>query len=356
MILQKYVLKELLIHLGVILCIVTAIFLVFAYFHFIGEAANAKLNSTDITKILITEIPVLLQPILPLSFYLAILLVFRKLFAGNELVGMYASGMSEIKIIIPIMILCTCLCFFSAYMQLHIFPLANTKRIHLFEDSMHKITFDKVYPKQFNQLTAKNVIYIDQKNETARKLQGIFYNAEIPERNNKLAYDVIVAESIEERILPDQSRYIVFNNGTRYVSKLTSLELLIIQFEKFGVRLTMPRYRLENWPGCMLTKELYFLSRFDRYAAAELHWRISIPISIINLTFFLIAFNKGRIRGYLKPITTIYPLFVYLLYVNLLLVGVGLIKTEVLNRYLGLWLIHALMFIFCIFTFRYRPK
>lgn len=355
MILQKYIFKNIAIHLLLILCLLTAVFLVFAYFHFIREAASARLSSNDIAKILITEIPVLLQPILPLSLFLSILIVFRKLHGGNEILSMHAAGMSEMDVFTPILLICLLLTIFSAYMQLHIFPLANTKRIHLFEDSVHNLTFDKVFAKQFNQIKDSEVIYLDKKIDKT-KVEGIFYSHISPDKNNELAYDIITAQSLEEKILPDKSKFVVFLKGVRYTSNVNSMKSLVIRFEKFGIRLTKPNYRLENWPGCMNTAALYFMSKKDKYAAAELHWRISIPISILNLTFFALAFYKDRIRGYVRPISALYPILVYLIYVNLLLVSVGLIKNEMLSKQMGLWYIHGAMFLFCIFTLRFKPR
>ncbi|MBA2654715.1 MAG: LptF/LptG family permease [Gammaproteobacteria bacterium] len=356
MILYKYFLKNLITYLFFILCVFTVIFLSVSYFHFVGEAALAKINPNDIAKIMVTEIPVLLQPILPLGFFLTILLVLRKMYATNEILTMYASGMSAIKLFLPIITLCVILVFFSSYIELYIFPIANTKRIHLFEDSIHKVAFDKVFPKQFNELAPDRIMYIDKKITQPKKLEGIFFSYLMPDKQNALSYDVIVAKSLEEQVLPDKSKFLVFTDGVRYTAKLSNLQSLMIKFNKFGVRLSTPSYKLEDWPGCMKTLELYFLSKVNRFAAAELHWRFSIPLSIINLTFFALALNKGRIQSYQKPISTFYPLLIYLIYVNVLLGGVSLIKTGLLNKNVGLWAVHGAMFLFGIISMRYRPE
>lgn len=355
MILQRYVIKNLLVTFFSIMTILTAIFLLVAYFHFVGEAAAAKLNSKDIAKIIITEIPVLLQPILPLAFFISILFVFRNFIINNELISMYTSGMSHLKIFLPVIILSIVLAISSAYMQLYIFPIANSARIRLVEDSFHKMSFDKVFPGNFNQITEDQVIYIDKK-INKNKLAGIFYSIKVPDKENKLSYDIIIADSLEEKVLADKSKFIVFLRGMRYTANLMNKEAVIIKFEKLGLRLTHPNYRLEDWPGCMKIQELLGMIKYNRYAAAELHWRMSIPISLLNLTFLAIAFNLGRANKYRRAITGFYPLLIYLIYVNLLLTGVGMIKNQLLNQQLGLWPIHGAMFLFSFLTLWYKPR
>jgi|LakMenEpi03Aug12_release.lakeMendotaPanAssembly.Ray.scaffolds.fasta_scaffold229234_1 lipopolysaccharide export system permease protein len=338
-----------------LMLIMMSIFLLIAYFHFVREAAAAKVNPKDITKIIVTEIPVLLQPIMPLSFFLSILLVFRYLFSSNEIISMYASGFSSASLFLPIFWLCLLFTILCSLTEFFIFPTANAARIHLLEESLHKMAFDKIFPGHFNQLSADQILYIDQKLSKENKLAGIFYTITLPEKNNEYKYDIVVAKSLQEQQMPDRSRYIVFSNGVRYTAKLTNLESLVTQFEKLAVRLTPPEFRLEDWPGCMSTKDLFRMAKIDRYAAAEWHWRLSIPLSLLNLTFFAIAFNYGRKKGY-GNLIGLYPLVIYLLYINLLLVGMGLIKNSILNQQIGLWGIHAGMFLLSLVTLRYKPR
>lgn len=356
MILQRYILRSVILHLLIIMSILILIFLSLAYFHFIQEAASAKLTPGDIAKLLITEIPVLLQPVVPLSYYLAILLAFRVFYSSREIMGMYASGLSGTGLFLPIIIIGILLAGSTAIMQLYIFPMANAARIHILEDSVHKISFDKLFPKQFNQITKGQVIYIDKKIEKANRLEGIFYSTKLPDKKNKFSYDIIVAKFLEEKTLPDKSRFIIFVDGKRYTSKLKHGESTIVKFEKLAVRATNFDYRLEDWPGCMKMNELFAMSKYNRYAAAEFHWRLSIPISVLSLMFFAIAFNRNRILGYGQIISYLYPLLIYLAYINLLLSGMGLIKTGAINKQIGLWFVHAMMFSVCFVTMKYKPR
>jgi lipopolysaccharide export system permease protein len=355
MILQKYIAKNIILHFLVILCILTVVFLMITYFYFVKEAAAAKLNYHDITRILITEIPVLLQPILPLSLFLAILLVLRKMHATNEIIAMNTVGMSEYNLFMSVIIICILLVSLSCYVQLYISPHTNRMRNYLLEKSLTNVTFDKIFQKQFNELTPENMIYLEEKINKF-KVNGIFYSHTTPKSNSQFACDIITAQSMEEKILPDDSKFIIFRNGTHYLLDRNTSEATIIQFEKFGIRIaTNQHYRIADWPGCMETTTLYTLSKRNNYAAAELQWRMSIPISIINLTFFAFAYNKRRISGRSRKLMTmIYPLLIYLIYVNLLLLSIGLIKNEVLDKKIGLWWIHTIMFFYCLIGVRWN--
>lgn len=356
MILQRYILKNILLYFVSIISIFIGIFLLIAYFHFVREVAAAKLTSSDIAKLTITEIPVLLQPIIPLSFFLSILLVFRNLSASHEVIGMYASGFSKASLFWPIITLGVLLALMSAYLQFYVFPIASAARIHILEDAMHDVSLDKLFVKQFNQISPEQVIYIEKRIQSSKKLEGIFYSRLTPDKDNRLSYDIIVAKYLEEKIFPDKSKFIVFSDGKHYISKFTKGESTIIKFEKFAIRAMHSDYRLENWPGCMGTKELYHMAKTNRYAAAELHWRISIPLSILNLTLFAVAFHKNRILGYANTVSYLYPIFIYFIYVNLLLIGMSLMKNAVISQHVGLWFIHGLMFFLSLFTLGYKLK
>ncbi|HFD88326.1 MAG TPA: LptF/LptG family permease, partial [Gammaproteobacteria bacterium] len=83
------------------------------------------------------------------------------------------------------------------------------------------------------------------------------------------------------------------------------------------------------------------LGKGDRRLNAELHWRLSFPISMVILSFLAVPLShtsprKGRFGKVAVAI------LLYVLYANLLGLGKNWLQTGAIPGWMGLWWIHVL--------------
>ena len=74
---------------------------------------------------------------------------------------------------------------------------------------------------------------------------------------------------------------------------------------------------------------------------AELHWRVSVPLMLLVLTFIAVPLSKSppRTGRYNRLVAAV---MVYLIYSNLLGVGKIWIEQEAVPAVIGLWWVHLL--------------
>jgi lipopolysaccharide export system permease protein len=135
-------------------------------------------------------------------------------------------------------------------------------------------------------------------------------------------------------------RFLALADGVRYDGTPGRGDYRVITFERYAIRIELPPPVLRHTSfHAMPSTQL--LADPSAAARAELHWRLSKPVSLLLLTVFALvfAYTQPRRGRYLSLFVAI---FAYFLYSNLLGVGDAMLKRERVPLALGLWWIHAL--------------
>jgi lipopolysaccharide export system permease protein len=246
-----------------------------------------------------------------------------------------------------------CLTITTSIIILFIYPHSNNLRIHIYENAIHETTIQKLSPHQFNKLGKEGVVYTQNISKNRQKLLNIFFVQNANEENEPDSFDIIVATKAEENTNLYNQKLLNLSNGMRYIGNLNQNNWKMVEFQKYTKVLKTAKLRLEDWPGCLSTTALIAAAKHDRYAAAELHWRIAIPISLLILTFFALllsdtTYQRNKIFLYLPAV------IIYFIYIDLIFTGMSFIKNETVGSKLGLWWTHALMLMAAIFFILYR--
>ncbi|MCU0822627.1 MAG: LptF/LptG family permease, partial [Spirochaetes bacterium] len=91
----------------------------------------------------------------------------------------------------------------------------------------------------------------------------------------------------------------------------------------------------------METKALWHNYK-DKRSAAELQWRLSIPIMALVLALLAVPLSriKSRQNRYVQLVPSI---LLFIVYGNFLYLGRDWIRTGTVSIYLGIWWVHILM-------------
>ena len=99
------------------------------------------------------------------------------------------------------------------------------------------------------------------------------------------------------------------------------------------------RHDTEAIPTRLLLK-----SYTNPYHAAELQWRLSVPLSALLLT--LLAIPLSHVSPRQSRYTSLFPaILLYIIYVNLLFVARHWIEQQSIAISLGIWWVHALFIV-----------
>jgi lipopolysaccharide export system permease protein len=166
---------------------------------------------------------------------------------------------------------------------------------------------------------------------------------------------LIVAKTGEMVTDADGEKFVVMEKGRRYDGVPGQLDMEIVEFDRYGVSVqSQSRAEAANHATRTLTT-LELIKQADRYADAELLWRIALPLMAASLMLLAIplAFVNPRAG---RSIGLLIALLLFFIYSNVVSVFQAAVAQERLSFMVAWWPIHLAMFSFALFMFVWRLK
>jgi lipopolysaccharide export system permease protein len=361
MIIFRYLTKEVLQALFAVTFVLLLIFLSNQFVRYLSYAASGKIPANILLQLMGLEIPYLLAVLLPLGLYLGMLLVLGRLYADNELRVMQAYGLSTQKLIKIMGTLALFMMMMVMVLTFWVNPLIASQKDKLIAKGMlTQNLFDTLMPGRF-QLSGddKRVIYVERVARNHKQAQNIF----VAEQKKKPA-DVSEGEGSEWAVLSaaegHQMRdpithdcFVAAMDGYRYEGVPGQLNYKMIQFKKYAIRIPNQEFRSQRQLEEAIPTQTLWTHYQDAKNAAELQWRISLPLSLLLLAMCAIPMSQVRPRqgryGQLLP-----AILIYVLYVNLLFMARDWVEHQYLPAILGMWWVHGLVFVLIIILMIFR--
>ncbi|MCD6224609.1 MAG: LPS export ABC transporter permease LptG [Deltaproteobacteria bacterium] len=104
-IIYKYILKEIIKFSGIVLGVVTGIYLAIDFFEKIDNFLEAKVTISKAFLFFILKIPFIIAQVLPVAVLLAVLIVFCIMIKNNEMIALKSGGVSIFYILKPVLLL-----------------------------------------------------------------------------------------------------------------------------------------------------------------------------------------------------------------------------------------------------------
>lgn len=302
------------------------------------QAAEGYIDPGIIMSVVALRFPDFITLLIPLSFFLGILITVSRLYAEREIYGFFSIGLAPIDLVrylAPQAII-----YFVITLMLSLYVAPYTKAL-----SQEMLSIDS-FEEQIEALQSKKLfslkdgggfIYVEDAEETNLKGVKLFQ----PNGDNSflvLADELIVKENGNDLDLN-------FLDGSMYKGIFSNSSQLVSTFGEFKLSLDGDVNQIS---GVSLSKLFDYSSISDR---ASLQWSISIPFTIIILLF--LAVYMGAVKPRQGRFSVILPgMLVYVMYLSLLIYGRELIADNPTSG-IGLWWVHLL---FCLFLVCYIFK
>jgi len=323
--------------------ILVVIFLSNQLIRYLGQAAAGTLPGIYVLRLIWLEIPHLLGLLLPLGFFISLLLVFGRLYVDSEMTVMFASGVGPNHIIKITMTLAVFFALVVAIFTLVISPRVLQDRESVRSQGYSASVIEMMSPGRFRQMhQGKEVMYVEElsrdRDEARRVFIAKFVKNENPDKKGH--WDVVSAKAAS--VVDDESRgqsYVVLKEGYRYMGHPGEADFKQIKFSKYGVRMAA-RAKADALDARSLpTKRLFKEYSTDSQMASELQWRLSIPLSVLVLSF--LAVSLSRVTPQRGRYAQLFPAaLLYMVYANLIILARNWVKIGVLPSSVGIWPIH----------------
>jgi len=339
-IIRRYLHREVYQTMLVTTVVLLVIFIANQFIRYLGDAAIGRMTAESVVKMMSIQIPLLAGFMLPLGFYLGILLGFGRLYADSEMTILFGSGVSQRQLLGFGFIAAMVVSAVVAVLMLWVEPNMAWHRDHILAEAAAANPFQKVVPGQFQELAGRWVFYVTDISRDHKQMKQVFA-ATTPSRKNSAPLNVVLADTAMS-VHQNHSDYIEFANGNRYLGLPGQADYQRLQFEKYGVRIPTREVAMRRLSEFLPTSVLWHEQWEDPVAAGELHWRLAMPISVLVLT--LVAVPLSQVRPRQGRFAALVPaMLIYIVYIDLLMMGQTWMEKNLIGPIVGLWWVHLLM-------------
>ncbi|WP_448568030.1 LPS export ABC transporter permease LptF [Thalassotalea ganghwensis] len=347
MIISRYLFKEVLKTQIAVFLVLMTIFISSKFVRVLDDAAEGGIPGQMVMLFIGLNIPSLAGMILPLSFFLGILLAYGRIYADNEMTVFHACGVSEWYTTRIMMVLGVVTAIFTGLFTLYLSPMAAEYEYQLKEELSADSGLSSLIAGRFQQTgNKKAVVFIHDKDRSDNRLEKVFV-AQLPDgkdRKKEIINSSIVYAK-HGQILEEESglQRLILSDGVRYQSDAENNEFRQVSFGKYYIQIQdkkveQKRRKLNAVP----TEELLGSDKSDYLS--EIHWRIAFPVACLILA--LVAVPLSEVNPRQGKFAKMLPALLLFLGYFLLLTSLrSSIERGVIPGTVGLWPIHFVVFV-----------
>ena len=299
------------------------------------QASEGLIDPNLIYKIVILRFPDFITLLLPLSFFLGVVITMSRLYSDREIYGFFTGGLSEIdflKYLLPQSLL-----FFFLTLLLSIYVAPYTKELSKEMISLDSLQeqFESIKPNQvFPLKNNEGFVFIKDKQESV-------FNEVVLYISNEDYSSIVVAEQLSYDDL-NSIMNLNFKNGSMYQGLFEEGSSVVSTFKNLKIPVSTEENSVTG---------LSFARLFDysaRSTKSQMQWNISIPITIFIL--LIIGINLSKVEPRQGRLSVLLPaIFVYILYLSLLILARESFDNNSAITQNYIWFVHFIFFIFSIF-------
>jgi len=310
------------------------------FVRYLSNAVSGQMTLGTIVTMLGIMLPSYLALLIPICFFLAIVLALGKLFEDSELLVMFACGLSWRQVTTYIMQLGVILAVMVAVLSLYVMPVMSYHQDNLEQISKQKAnTLSLVKTGRFISLRdGQEVIYIGRSGAQKNNNQDIFIYRQLGKKQQ-----VVLAPKgyMEQTVNGRQS--LVLENGHVYQGHVNAVDWQLAQFKQYQAHIVQPEV-ISAHSDLSTQSTWSLLHHSDTQKQAEFQWRMSLPIATIVVGLLGVAIcYVGPRRG--RHAKLFNALLIFIIYFNWVAVGRSWVAHGNLPPWLGMWIIHVVFIV-----------
>ena len=303
------------------------------------QAAEGNIDPGIILSVITLRFPDFITLLIPLSFFLGLLITIGRLNSEGEIHGYFSAGLSKFNLIKFLLPQAFIYFFITLILSLYIAPYTkNLSKDLLVIDSFEE-QIDAIQSDEIVSLDDGGFLYVQTADEGLIKGVKLF---QVDEDNSFIVIS-------DELLTTEKDKTIELNlkNGSFYGGLFSESSKIISNFNNFNFEIDK---NMSQSNDLSLTKLFDYSSASDQ---ATFQWNISIPITILILLLYGIYISSSKPRegkfSFMLP-----GMLIYVSYLSLLILGREFISDNP-GSIFNLWFIHGLFILF-LFLYAYREK
>lgn len=324
-ILRRYLIKQILTTTFAVLGFLSVVLIGGRIIRYLGMAAEGGLKVGFLAQLIVYNLPVFVEMILPASFFLALMLTFGRLYADSEMAVLLASGMSKVQILRLVMPLVAVVFVFQVGVSVFAKPWGVHEASIIWQKQSFSQLLGVLKPNSFVS-SGDYHIYVGKSDKDHAMLGDVM----IAQWSGD-ATTITVAKKAQE-VSDEHTLQLELLLGRRYVLSKSFVE---VGFERY--RMTLQPKQTQNPKPKTQSIGTFDLDNTPKQRA-ELGFRLSMPMLafVAPVLALLLAKTSPRQGRWLRLVPA-------LLLFLLLVAGLIFLKTPIEKQKLGVWVYPAFL-------------
>lgn len=303
------------------------------------QAAEGNIDPGIILSVIALRFPDFITLLIPLSFFLGLLITIGRLNSEGEIHGYFSAGLSKFNLIKFLLPQAFIYFFITLVLSLYIAPYTKNLSKELLVIDSFEEQIDAIQSDEIVSLDDGGFLYVQTADEGLIKGVKLF---QVEEDNSFIVIS-------DELLTTEKDKTIELNlkNGSFYGGLFSETSKIISNFNNFNFEIDK---NISQSNDLSLTKLFDYSLASDQ---ATFQWNISIPITILILLLYGIYISSSKPRegkfSFMLP-----GMLIYVSYLSLLILAREFISDNP-GSIFNLWFIHGLFVLFLL-LYTYREK
>ena len=299
------------------------------------QASEGLIDPSLVFKVVFLRFPDFITLLLPLSFFLGVIITVSRLYSDREIFGYLAGGLSEndlVKYLFP-----QAMFFFLITLSLSIFLAPYTKELSKEILSLDTIQeqFESVRPKELFSFN-ENDGFIHVENKENNILDEVIIFIQNDDYSSLIIAENLVYEDLSSKTNLD------FKDGVLYQDIFNQKSSFVSYFGELSVPINNSKNTIS---GLSLSKLFDFSIKSSK---SQTQWNLSIPLTIFVLLIYAVNFSKVEPRQ--GRFSVLVPsIFIYILYLSLLILARDSFDEGSIASQNYIWYVHLIFLLFATF-------
>jgi lipopolysaccharide export system permease protein len=277
--------------------------------------------------------------IVPIGFFLAIILALGRLYHESEMAAIQSCGVGPSGLFRPITVLGVAIALLLGWLSFFAVPQASARAQAIRLDALREAQFGALEPGRFRAFAGGNIVFYAERVDDNGILHNVNVFVDRPTAvKNQNILEVWTATRAEQRGIGQPEQTFVLYDGRRYEGIPGSGEFRIIEFSEGGIPVPLGTL-MANADKSEMKTTGELLASNSSADMAELQWRISTPTMALVLMMIAVPLAKLRPRqGRFGKIGL--AVLAYFLYYYLLIAARAGVEAGSVSPLVGLWWVH----------------
>lgn len=346
LLIERYMLRQFLLSIAAVAVVLVLVSMGGLFADLASEIARGKVPASLLLSQLGLRGLRYMPMILPLALFLGLLLAIGRLYADSEMAVLASVGLGPQQLGKPLLYATLPITVLVAFASLWWAPASTHIATEMIKTANRSFLIAGLDAGRFVELPGRaGVLYVGELSRDGTEFKQMFVQTE---REGRL--DIITAHSGELVLEGESQRYLKLRDGFRAEGSAESADFRLMRFAENEIR--VPDREESKSKDELLGRSTWdLLNDSRRGARAELHWRFATPLFCLVLAVLALPLGRSEPRQ-ARYGRLMVALLVYLLGMNLLVLGQSWLASGALPMVLGLWWLHLPLAALAVVLFR----